>query len=96
MPASIYNWEVFFHIPLLVATQLSRAQRFEEAQLWFHLVFDPTMNEPYRYQRHPRTSRLVSGVRPFREAGRGEPIEQLLEDSARGTISLKDAIDEWG
>jgi hypothetical protein len=38
----LYNWELFFHIPLLIATRLSREQRFEEAQRWFHYIFDPT------------------------------------------------------
>lgn len=39
---SVYNWELFYHIPLSVAIHLSRNQRFEEAQSWFHHVFDPT------------------------------------------------------
>src|SRR6266545_3136606 len=42
---SQYNWELFFHIPLLIATQLSQNQRFEEAQTWFHTIFDPTDRE---------------------------------------------------
>ena len=39
---TLYNWELFFHIPLLIATRLSSNQRFEEAQRWFHYIFDPT------------------------------------------------------
>src|SRR5581483_6343918 len=39
---SVYNWELFFHAPLTIAIHLSRNQRFEEAQKWFHYVFDPT------------------------------------------------------
>src|SRR6266567_3289763 len=39
---SLYNWELFFHIPLLIATKLSKNQRFEEAQHWFHYIFNPT------------------------------------------------------
>jgi hypothetical protein len=39
---SIYNWEIFFHIPFMVATQLSANQRFDEARDWFHYIFDPT------------------------------------------------------
>ncbi len=38
---SSYNWELFFHIPLLIAESLSRNQRFEEARNWFHYIFDP-------------------------------------------------------
>jgi hypothetical protein len=39
---AVYNWELFFHLPLTVAVHLSRNGRFEEAQRWFHYVFDPT------------------------------------------------------
>jgi hypothetical protein len=50
---SIYNWEVFFHIPLLIATQLSQNQQFEDARKWFHYIFNPTTNStdpvPQRY-----------------------------------------------
>lgn len=36
-----YNWELFFHAPLLVANALSRNQRFEEARDWYHFMFNP-------------------------------------------------------
>ena len=39
---SAYNWELFYHVPLTIAIHLSRNQRFEEAQQWFHYIFDPT------------------------------------------------------
>ncbi|HTE58256.1 MAG TPA: neuraminidase-like domain-containing protein [Verrucomicrobiae bacterium] len=39
---SSYNWELFFHVPLFVATQLTKNQRFEEALSWFHYMFNPT------------------------------------------------------
>jgi hypothetical protein len=39
---SQYNWELFFHIPLYIATKLSNNQKFEEARRWFHYIFDPT------------------------------------------------------
>jgi len=37
-----YNWEVFFHGPMLIADRLRSAQRFAEARQWLHYVFDPT------------------------------------------------------
>ncbi len=50
---SIYNWEVFFHAPMMIATRLTQNQRFEDAMRWFHYVFDPTNVEdlptPQRY-----------------------------------------------
>ncbi|MDA8137861.1 MAG: neuraminidase-like domain-containing protein [Desulfobacteraceae bacterium] len=97
-PAGSYEWEVFFHAPLLIATQLSAAQRFEEAQRWFHTIFDPTTNDPekneaIRYWRFP----------PFRQAGQGQDIESLLEELARdagddtqtGLQALRDEIAAW-
>jgi hypothetical protein len=52
---SQYNWELFFHAPLLIADSLRRNQRFEDAQRWFHYIFDPTDSSglpvPDRYWR---------------------------------------------
>jgi hypothetical protein len=39
---AVYNWELFYHIPLTIAIQLSQNQRYEDAERWFHYVFDPT------------------------------------------------------
>jgi hypothetical protein len=38
---SLYNWELFFHAPFLIATSLSKNLRFEEAMRWFQYIFDP-------------------------------------------------------
>jgi len=50
---SIYNWELFFYLPTLVADSLSQNQRFAEAQKWFHYIFDPMTRDggasPARY-----------------------------------------------
>ena len=45
-PYAVYNWELFFHAPLLIAARLSSNQRFEDAMKWFHYVFDPTSDSP--------------------------------------------------
>lgn len=42
MPYASYNWEVFFHAPLLIADQLSKQHKFEDAEQWLRYVFDPT------------------------------------------------------
>ncbi|MFN7962436.1 MAG: neuraminidase-like domain-containing protein [Thermoanaerobaculia bacterium] len=36
-----YNWELFFHAPLLIANALSKNQRFEEACDWYQFIFNP-------------------------------------------------------
>jgi hypothetical protein len=44
-PYANYNWELLFHIPVMIAVHLTTNQRFAEAQKWFHLVFDPTSTD---------------------------------------------------
>jgi hypothetical protein len=39
---SVYNWELFYHIPLYIAQLLSQNQQFEDSLKWFHYIFDPT------------------------------------------------------
>jgi hypothetical protein len=50
---SIYNWELFFHIPLLIATRLSQNQQFQDSEKWFRYMFNPTISSsdpiPQRY-----------------------------------------------
>ncbi|MGH9871288.1 MAG: neuraminidase-like domain-containing protein [Pyrinomonadaceae bacterium] len=38
---SPYNWELFFHLPLLIGNTLSRELHFEEARDWYHFIFNP-------------------------------------------------------
>ena len=40
-PYAIYNWEALFHAVALLADNLSKSQRFEEAMAWWHYIFDP-------------------------------------------------------
>jgi hypothetical protein len=40
-PYSLYNWELFFHTPVLLADKLSKSRQFEEAMKWYHYVFNP-------------------------------------------------------
>ena len=44
-PYANYNWELLYHIPVMIAVHLSNNQRFAEAQRWFHYVFDPTCTD---------------------------------------------------
>jgi hypothetical protein len=43
---SLYNWEMFFHAPLMVAIHLSQNSKFQDAQNWFHYIFNPFDNSP--------------------------------------------------
>jgi peptidoglycan hydrolase-like protein with peptidoglycan-binding domain len=44
---AIYNWELFFHAPLMIACRLMQNQKFEDAMNWFHYIFNPTDIENY-------------------------------------------------
>lgn len=35
----LYLWEIFFHIPFLIASSLATEQRFEEAETWYKYLF---------------------------------------------------------
>lgn len=45
-PFGTYLRELFFHIPFLIANHLNSQQRFEEAQRWYHYIFNPMTVEP--------------------------------------------------
>ncbi|MEM9444384.1 MAG: neuraminidase-like domain-containing protein [Verrucomicrobiota bacterium] len=42
---SLYNWELFYHAVMLVATTQSKNYKFAEADKWFKYIFDYTTNE---------------------------------------------------
>ncbi len=44
-PYGMYNNEMFFYIPMLVATRFMQDQQFERARDWFHYIFDPTCTQ---------------------------------------------------
>ncbi len=88
-----YNWELFFHAPLLIACKLMQNQRFEEAQKWFHAIFDPTdvssAAVPAKYWQ----------TKPFYEQQDylKQRIDKLLEALAKGQPDedLSRQLSEW-
>ncbi|WP_437597402.1 neuraminidase-like domain-containing protein [Sorangium sp. So ce590] len=73
---SLYNWELFFHAPLLIALRLMQSGRHAEAQRWFHFIFDPTTGDPA-----PSPERFWN-VRPFRENKDLGSIEDELREQS--------------
>lgn len=68
---SLYNWEIFFQAPLLIAVHLSQNQKYQDAQKWFHYIFNPMDNSP-----GPTPQRFWK-VKPFQSTD-VETIEQIL------------------
>ncbi len=92
---SSYNWELFFHVPLLIADRLSKNQRFEESQRWFHYIFDPTDTSG-----HPAPQKFWRTRRFFETSTaqyRNEQIQQMLQRLASGTSDpeVDDQIKQW-
>jgi len=77
---SIYNWEVFFHLPALIGHQLHLDGKYAEAILWLSFVFDPTNREAT-----PGASRFWM-LKPFYERVSPGSIATLMQLLA-GTAS---------
>ena len=71
-----YNWEIIFHIPLLIATRLMQEQRFAEAREWFHHIFDPTDSKAPSDPQEPWSRYWKTA--PFRDA-EPERLRSALE-----------------
>jgi hypothetical protein len=83
---SLYNWEIFLHVPLFMANRLSQNQRFEEALRWYHYIFDPTAGSPL----DPVPQRYWN-VQPLREA-LPQRLDAMLKALQAGD---KDVIAQW-
>ena len=86
-----YNWEVFFHIPMMIATRLMQDRKFDEAQQWLHYIFDPTEKEGVGLQKYWK-------IKPFYYAqlwgDAQEDIETQIED-LDDALSLDSMIEQW-
>jgi hypothetical protein len=90
---SIYNWELFFHAPLLIANKLSQNQRFEEAMQWYNYIFNPTNTSgdapPARYWI----------TKPFYETTQAqylqERIDQVMSAIAKHDPAADDQVQQW-
>jgi hypothetical protein len=85
---SQYNWELFFHIPMLVAQSLTTNQQFEAAQKWYHYVFNPTSNTDDANQISGHKKRFWK-FRPFYEEADGSAY------TAAFFVSLSKQIQVW-
>ena len=90
---SCYNWELFFHVPMLIANRLSQNQKFEDAQRWFHYIFDPTDTSDYPSpQKFWKTRPFFLKAQPDYQA---QQIKNLLQQLAAGDPELESQVREW-
>ncbi|MFD7712868.1 hypothetical protein [Streptomyces sp. NPDC059786] len=90
---SVYNWELFFHVPLTIAMHLSKEQRFADAQRWFHFLFDPTDDSD-----GPTPERFWK-VGPFRQTDVKQVEDILVNLATSGDVALRNetvrSIEAW-
>jgi hypothetical protein len=88
-----YNWELFFHVPLFLAEQLSQNQQFEDALTFYHFIFDPTRPGP-----SPAPQRFWIFL-PFASLSPAQIIQQqigqLLKLVNQGDPSAEGQVAQW-
>jgi peptidoglycan hydrolase-like protein with peptidoglycan-binding domain len=104
---SPYNWELFFHAPLLIANALSKNQRFEEAQEWYHFIFNPIGVESSVPGGLPMSKYWIT--KPFFETTEPQYVQQRIDNimrmlagdtnlpgfSAQARKDLEDQVSDW-
>ncbi|WP_437826314.1 neuraminidase-like domain-containing protein [Sorangium sp. So ce1153] len=78
---SSYNWELFFHAPLLIANALSQNQRFEEARDWYHYIFNPMGAESAAAGGSPMSKYWIT--KPFFETTDPAYVQQRIDSILR-------------
>ncbi|MFI7121771.1 neuraminidase-like domain-containing protein [Amycolatopsis sp. NPDC049868] len=95
---SQYNWELFFHAPLMLAERLTTNQKFADAQKWFHRIFDPTdrsgLPAPQRFWRtKPFQLTPADPARPG--SYYQQRIEEILKRLAAGDRDEAAKVQAW-
>ncbi len=88
---SLYNWELFFHAPLYIATRLSKNGKYEKAMKWFHYIFDPTTDVPEDEENG--ISRYWK-VLPFKTTDH-KRLEEWFKDLNEEDSEFSEMISEW-
>lgn len=77
-PYGKYRWELFYHIPMLIAQLLSGNQKFEEAKRWYEYIFKPTAAD--------KSNDRFWQLGYFRSLGKPEDIVKILTDHSQTDI----------
>ncbi|MEO0570250.1 MAG: neuraminidase-like domain-containing protein [Bacteroidota bacterium] len=93
---SQYNWELFYHAPLYIATQLSKNGQYREAVKWFHYLFDPTTDTPVETGPSVNEIARFFKVKPFKTIDT-RSFEKFIEDLEANPIGNEEnkRIKEW-
>ena len=103
---AMYNWELFFYVPMLIAEKMIAEQSYEEALLWLQLVFDPRENySAYERTKHfihllPKGARYWKFLPFFANKDADKSILQMLgmptkRDKLPDRTALSSLADKW-
>jgi peptidoglycan hydrolase-like protein with peptidoglycan-binding domain len=81
-PYSIFNWELFFHVPMLLSERLLQHNHFEAALRMLRYVFDPTSGEGGYWKFKPFTSARPETLEAFLSSIRRAASESLKQLAA--------------
>jgi len=85
---SIYNWEMFFHVPYLISNRYFVEGNYDEALKWMHFIFDPRISEGHSSAKYWK-------FKPFADYNATEGIDDILSDlKPYGSNEEKDDIDK--
>ncbi|MGM7439871.1 neuraminidase-like domain-containing protein [Streptomyces tunisiensis] len=85
----LYFWEVFFHVPLLVAQQLTSNQSFAEAKRWCEYIYNPQAQFANGHDGERRYWRF----RPIREGMTLPGLRDILQNQFEVTTYNDDPFD---
>jgi hypothetical protein len=78
----LYNWEVFFHAPMVLADQLRAGQKFMEAQRYLHFIFNPMTTEKPDLERPRARYWVTKAFRQRKKLEEDEDISKILVAAA--------------
>ncbi len=103
---AMYNWELFFYVPMLIAEKMIAEQSYEEALLWLQLVFDPRENyssyekTKFFIQELPKGARYWKFLPFFANKDADKSVLEMLgqptaHDKLPDRSALSSLVDKW-
>jgi hypothetical protein len=88
---SLYNWEVFYHAPMFVASILMQNRQYADAMKWLEYIFNPTDSSNYPAPNRYWVTRPLFEMTTWYD----EQIQQLLKTDALSPGINDPHIADW-
>ncbi|AGJ99403.1 hypothetical protein wNo_10310 [Wolbachia endosymbiont of Drosophila simulans wNo] len=100
----VYLWEIFFHIPTLIAYLYNQEQKFAEARKWYQYIFNPNKEGCSAWQFIPFKSKCQSSENPDEECDVEGSLDPYMEAEKKKKnsfekyviVSYVDNLIDWG